>query len=221
MATTGGRGCHHACPPCGLCMPAGWSRAVGAWAARVVRANQVKTKMTITLRTACTQQYMGHTGAVSKWSRGWQGSMAGFDMSVRTMVETILMVRGDQWTRPGVNQEPAAEAGGGCLRLAPLPPRQMLCKAARGRSACRWSLGALDGQGLGGRTVRELKLGLVRSFWVLLGGVRDRPRGSPSPPRLLARSGTRRGAWALAGRLAAGETCVHQLTLPTLPPYPP
>jgi hypothetical protein len=94
-------------------------------------------KMTITLRTACTQQYMGHTGAVSKWSRGWQGSMAGFDMSVRTMVETILMVRGDQWTRPGVNQEPAAEAGGGCLRLAPLPPRQMLHKAARGRSACR------------------------------------------------------------------------------------
>ena len=26
-------------------------------------------------------------------------------------------------TRPGVNREPAAEAGGGCLGLAPLPPR--------------------------------------------------------------------------------------------------
>ena len=51
--------------------------------------------------------------------------LAGFDVSARTIAETILMARGDQWARPGMNREPAAEAGGGCLRLAPLPPRQM------------------------------------------------------------------------------------------------
>ena len=51
--------------------------------------------------------------------------LAGLDVSAHTIVETILMARGDHWTRPGVNREPAAEAGGGCLRLAPLPPRQM------------------------------------------------------------------------------------------------
>ena len=29
------------------------------------------------------------------------------------------MARGGHWTRPGVSREPAAEAGGGCLRLTP------------------------------------------------------------------------------------------------------
>ena len=55
-------------------------------------------------------------------------------MCARTVVETILMAPGDHWTRPGVNQEPAAEAGGGCLRLAPLPPRHM-CRSGSQRSA--------------------------------------------------------------------------------------
>ena len=55
-------------------------------------------------------------------------------MSARAPLESILMARGDNWTRPGVSREPAAEAGGGCLRLAPLPPRHM-CRSGSQRSA--------------------------------------------------------------------------------------
>jgi hypothetical protein len=49
-----------------------------------------------------------------------------------------------QWTRPGVNQEPAAGAGGGCLRLSPLPP----CHGARSTepsTCCRLSVPSPDG----------------------------------------------------------------------------
>jgi hypothetical protein len=53
------------------------------------------------------------------------------------------MARAGHWTRPGVNREPAAKAGGGCLRRTPLPPRQSRLQVCRTtRLTCAASMAA-------------------------------------------------------------------------------
>ena len=112
----------------------------GSGAAQVATAKAARRSKETTMAATmlCVQHRTRHAGAsesvnmsVNMPEGGRHPHISGERAPSPSSAERSHEQNGDQRTRPGVNQEPAAEAGGGCLRLAPLPPRHMQCRRSQ------------------------------------------------------------------------------------------